>query len=55
MASVTSHPLWQIPPEVSMRLRSRLQATCVLMAFATLSAAASQPVVEVFLPASCRI
>ena len=35
-----------------MRLRSRLQATCVLMAFATLSTAASQPVVEVFLPPS---
>lgn len=35
-----------------MRLRSRLQGTCVLMAFATLSTAASQPVVEVFLPPS---
>lgn len=35
-----------------MCLRSRLQATCVLMAFATLPTAASQPVVEVFLPAS---
>jgi hypothetical protein len=44
LASGASHSLWQIPPEISMRLLSGL-----MMTLAAIAAPGDQPVVEVFL------